>query len=262
MKGDTRLPIDRPSAPVPASSPAVHESNSRRSPSRRGRDEAGYLLLGMILLMASTSLALGAAFTIYGETLEEEFEEEMDVDFDALEEALDSYYRDTGAVPAALADLLTKPVGVTGWMGPYLQETFPDLAAANLDPLHDAWGNAYIVAGFADGEFTIRSPGPDGADDNGSDDDIDRVVTLNPASWYETSWELRILEAAIVAYNYYPTDPEYLSGNWETAAATLQTAGYLPSGTTMLKRFLTDGWGQYYEPDGSPITSLESAGPP
>lgn len=102
------------------------------------------------------------------------------------------YFGDVGAMPAALADLLTIPAGVTayavdnanrtayGWNGPYL--TGGD---SGTDYTTDAWGNAYVYSPAAVPP-TLVSLGADGAvGGTGFDQDItisfpanDRLATV------------------------------------------------------------------------------------
>ena len=81
------------------------------------------------------------------------------------------YIGDVGAVPSSLTDLTTKPGPVpaydyfsrTGWNGPYLQ------IDGTGEIFKDSWDTAYVL-NVADS--TIRSFGPNQADDSGGADDI------------------------------------------------------------------------------------------
>lgn len=86
------------------------------------------------------------------------------------------YESDVGAPPAVLADLLTKPGPVaacalngaqqklTGWCGPYVEKVFQGESTFG-----DAWGTALVYSSAA---RTLRSNGPDRADNGGAGDDL------------------------------------------------------------------------------------------
>ncbi|WP_152979629.1 type II secretion system protein GspG [Stenotrophomonas daejeonensis] len=56
---------------------------------------------------------------------------------------IESYQLDTHVLPASLGDLVAKPAGVSGWLGPY----------AKASDLKDPWGR----------DLEYRAPGQDGA---------------------------------------------------------------------------------------------------
>ncbi len=97
----------------------------------------------------------------------------------SLETALAMYHTDFGAYPpsgnsALVSNLATNVASDPAWKGPYMSFKERDLSgtipgATVIDP----WGNAYLytVSGTPQ-TYRIWSCGPDGADDNGADDDI------------------------------------------------------------------------------------------
>ena len=216
----------------------------------------------MILLLASTSLVVGAAVTVYQRDLEGILNTETNAELAELRDALLDYYEDAQAAPASLADLRVKPDGATGWFGPYVQPEFEDEEAAGLTTLADAWGNAYVLGAVAGWQVTVSSIGPDGEDDDGDDDDRGLVADFDEILWDLTNRELRTIQTAINAYNFYPTSPTYLPGGWVGAVTHLQNEGFLPPGNDYRTRFRYDGWDQSYVDDTDPITSVSSAGPP
>jgi len=247
--------MHRPTRPssVPSSRPAprVADPGSR-----------GYALLGMILLLATTSLVVGAAVTVYQRDLDELLQTETDEELEEIGDAILDYFEDTGETPSSPADLRVEPGGVSGWAGPYLQPEFEDREAAGFTSITDAWGNAYLLGDVEDWQITIRSIGPDGVDDEGDDDDRIAAADLDEALWDLTNRELRTIQTAINAYNYYPTSPTYLPSGWSGAVVKLQNEGFLPPGNDNRTRFRYDGWNQLYVDDTDPITSVTSAGPP
>jgi len=79
-----------------------------------------------------------------------------------LEQAIDTYYLDTGRYPATLKDLIKNPGDVRNWDGPYLKRGIPK----------DPWGGdyVYVCPGKHNKDYDLYSPGPDGVE--GTEDDI------------------------------------------------------------------------------------------
>jgi len=222
----------------------------------------GYVLLGMIVLLATTMLAVGHAVSVFNQDVEQELRDETQRELDALRDAVERYRLDTGEPPASLADLLVEPAGVESWMGPYVNESFQDFEAVDMGILRDGWGNPYVFESVGAFDLVVRSSGPNGIDDDGAEDDLVAAGDYHDTAWKETVWERRILNTAVTAYNFYPTDPEFLNGGWPGSLNQLQGEGFIPDGNAWSDRLRTDGWGQDYLPDGDPITSINTAGPP
>lgn len=67
--------------------------------------------------------------------------------------SVESFYLDTGNVPASLDELVSQPSGVSGWTGPYIKNSL----------LKDPWGRPYQFRVPGDhGDFDIQSFGADG----------------------------------------------------------------------------------------------------
>lgn len=67
--------------------------------------------------------------------------------------SVESFYLDTGNVPASLDELVSQPSGVSGWTGPYIKNSL----------LKDPWGRPYqFVVPGDHGDFDIQSFGADG----------------------------------------------------------------------------------------------------
>jgi general secretion pathway protein G len=82
-------------------------------------------------------------------------------DVAAIEGALGQFSADTGRLPTdaeGLDALLTAPPGLVNWRGPYLQH-----------PAKDPWGRPYVYRVLKNGEFDLRSAGPDGQANTGDD---------------------------------------------------------------------------------------------
>ncbi|WP_240097409.1 type II secretion system major pseudopilin GspG [Thermomonas flagellata] len=70
-----------------------------------------------------------------------------------LAEKIDQYRQDTGRLPARLDDLVSKPAGASGWLGPY----------AKPAELNDPWGHPYVYTVPGQGRpFELTSLGADG----------------------------------------------------------------------------------------------------
>ena len=71
---------------------------------------------------------------------------------ETLAQKVDNYEMDTGALPDRLADLVTQPAGVSGWLGPYATEA----------ELNDPWNTPFEYRVPGDGRrFDIVSYGAD-----------------------------------------------------------------------------------------------------
>ena len=67
---------------------------------------------------------------------------------------LTQFSTDTGRLPTnaeGLAALLTAPPNLPNWNGPYIQH-----------PANDPWGRPYVYRTLINGDFDLRSAGPDG----------------------------------------------------------------------------------------------------
>src|SRR5690554_2364144 len=71
---------------------------------------------------------------------------------ETLAQKVDNYEMDTGALPERLADLVTQPAGVSGWLGPYATEA----------ELNDPWNTPFEYRVPGDGRrYDIVSYGAD-----------------------------------------------------------------------------------------------------
>ena len=150
----------------------------------------------------------------------------------ALAAAVRAYYADHTAFPTSVADLTPEYMdrGVDG--------------GALVDP----WGQGYLVsaapAGGAAVELTIRSAGPDRADDGGGDDDIAVVVSNVPLGREISVWKQAAAQDAVNAAG------ATLVGPWPGNRVALG----LPA------TFYVDGWGRPFLVN-VPANLVYSAGP-
>jgi hypothetical protein len=168
-------------------------------------------------------------------------------ELEALADAAQEHFRDTGSIPASVA-ALESDAGLAGWAGPYMTGAVPDAATGVSQWVVDAWSRNYT---FTVGTtLTITSRGPDGS--SGTSDDLSVVVDFTVVRREETLRELTILNLAITLYNatWLVTDP--LSTDWGTARNQLVTRGYLPADTDLA----TDEWGLAYSADPAGMTPV------
>ncbi len=117
----------------------------------------GFTLLELLVVMAIIGLLAAYVGPKYFSQLGKSEQNVAKAQIEAFAKALDTFRLDTGRYPTSaegLSALMTKPVNVRTWNGPYLAKEIP------LDP----WGKAYIYKnpGSRGREFDILSYGSDG----------------------------------------------------------------------------------------------------
>ncbi len=224
--------------------------------------EHGFMLFGALLLVAITAVGVGLAMTVVTRSLDSDFSDETSEEMELITRACYRFYEDMGAFPASIADLVTKPTGSKGWLGPYLKKTIQIDEDTGLDLTCDAWGSPYVLDIITDSVARARSFGPNGTDDSASGDDLSTMVQVNALLYSKTNWELRHLRTSIAAYNSANPGTQ-LPTNWSAALDLIQAQGFIPSGTVSKTRFLADSWNQSYVPQGAPtVYSVNSSGDP
>ena len=140
----------------------------------------------------------------------------------AIGDAARSFYEDNAAFPATLGELT---------------DTYLDAGIANAN-LIDPWRNPYVLGlsgGFgAPQVLTVRSFGPDRANDDGGDDDISLAVSSVPPGRTATQRKLTIAQTAL---NNNPTT--VLTGVWSSDRVSLNLSD----------AFVADGWGRSFAVD-------------
>ena len=224
-------------------------------------NERGSLLLMAIVALALLSLIVGTAAPVLGTSLRQDLTEETVAEMTAIGNGVVAYFEDHESFPSALIELRTPASGDDRWMGPYADDAFQNDVGTNGDVTHDPWRRPYIYE-FPDAySALIRSRGPNGIDEAGAGDDVERLFAVHHVLWAITMRELRILRPAIEAYNTHEAPPN-LPNPWVAVVNRLQSRNILPKGPEVKFRFREDGWGNPYVPLGSPIDNAESAGPP
>ncbi|NSL56718.1 type II secretion system major pseudopilin GspG [Uliginosibacterium aquaticum] len=117
----------------------------------------GFTLLELLVVMAIIGLLAAYVGPKYFSQLGKSEQNVAKAQIEAFGKALDTFRLDAGRYPTTaegLNALLTKPVDVRTWNGPYLAKAIP------LDP----WGKTYIykIPGTRGRDFDIISYGSDG----------------------------------------------------------------------------------------------------
>jgi len=162
-----------------------------------------------------------------------------------LETAANVYRMKTGAYPAALKDIITRPADpllAERWGGPYLRE---DLATI-IDP----WGNEYrfvIRASNQPEQIDVWSLGADGQD--GTADDIGKLsdeATRSKALGKVAKAQLDLLKAAIdtykVVHNSYPNSLDDLATRPANIEPNRWAGPFIRPGFAF-----ADAWGNAYK---------------
>jgi general secretion pathway protein G len=132
-------------------------------PTRKSRDEAGFTLVELLVVLVI--LALLAALVgprVIGYMSQSKIKTTR-VQIASYQTALELFHLDLGRYPSAqdgLDGLVQAPSGSTGWAGPYL-----DKAVAP-----DPWGNPYVYSADTDGAaYSLKSLGADGKEGGDGD---------------------------------------------------------------------------------------------
>lgn len=237
---------------------AAEETASRPHVAR----ERGFTLIETCVGVAILGLIAASVFPLAASFVDVAMLQATEDEMNTLAAAIEQFFEDTGVFPAQLVYVETKPAGISGWCGPYLLPAFAGDAAALDDYRYDAWRRPYqllVTSGYV---RTLRSFGPDGADDAGAGDDVDRVIDAAPILRETTVAEIQRINAAIVAYNVDHLPDSLLPSSWASAITTLQSAGMLPPGAAAALEYRYDAWGREYVMGAQPTIAVTSLGPP
>jgi general secretion pathway protein G len=123
------------------------------------RGSPGFTLIEMLVVLVIIGLIMGLVGPRVLNYLTDARIKAARLQIEALSNALDLYYLDTGRYPASnegLSALVKRPGNVNTWNGPYIK--------GNIVPL-DPWGNAYVYRSPGDrAPYEIVSLGSDGRD--------------------------------------------------------------------------------------------------
>lgn len=130
--------------------------NVAKRAARRMRD-SGFTLLELLVVMAIIGLLAAYVGPKYFSQISKSEQGVAKAQIEGFAKALDTFRLDAGRYPTSaegLSALMSKPVNVRAWNGPYLAKEIP------LDP----WGKAYVYKnpGTRGRDFDIISYGSDG----------------------------------------------------------------------------------------------------
>jgi general secretion pathway protein G len=144
-------------------------ANSYPSPARRAcgaevrKGEAGFTLVEMLVVITIIGLVMALVGPRVLGYLGESKVKAAKIQIESFSAALDLYYLDNGAYPAAnegLTALVQRPSSATAWNGPYLKT-----GSVPADP----WGHPYVYKVPGDHEpYEIDSYGAGGVGDSQS----------------------------------------------------------------------------------------------
>lgn len=148
--------------------PANPATETHRQPHRRDRDDEGFTLVELLVVLAILTMLATFVGPQVLRYLGKARTDTARVQISSIVSALELYAIDNGGYPpqeAGLAALLQPPPGATRWNGPYLKK---------VDGIVDPWGRpyGYRVVGPA-GQFTVFTLGRDNAvGGTGEDQDV------------------------------------------------------------------------------------------
>jgi len=221
------------------------------------RRKRGFTGLTLIVTITAMVLVVGATLPSVAVVAERTRETESSQELNLLKAAVESFFRDTGVLPAALSELTVNGAGRSGWVGPYLN---PDFSALDSEPdsvAQDAWDRDYLLTVNGASGLEIRSRGRDGTADTA--DDLVTSVNVEFLRRASTLAELKIINNSIAAYNTTFLEVDPLSGDWSQIFLKLKNTAYLPMTIDDLD---TDDWGDAYISDpigANPVTSMTSS---
>jgi general secretion pathway protein G len=217
------------------------------------RHQAGFTLLELVVVTAILVVLAGIALPVAGKAWTSAARRATRARLDELAEAALELVRDTGRLPRTVGDLVERPDGVTGWIGPYVATAWSvrDAEGALVPGVPDAWSRPIELEPLSTDRFRLVSRGPDGVP---GADDLELVVDCTPLRRETTLRALEEVNRSLAAWDaLHPGAP--LERDWPRARARLVAEGLLPADP----RHERDAWGRPYVPAGEGAWRLASA---
>ncbi|MBK3665367.1 type II secretion system major pseudopilin GspG [Bradyrhizobium diazoefficiens] len=127
-----------------------------RAAIRRGRADAGYTLLELLVVMGVIAILTAVATPQLMGYFGKAKVQSAQLQIENINTALEMYYMENGTYPSVsvgLRALVEAPPEAPRWNGPYLK---------NAKTLLDPWGRPYQYAVTDQGEYNVYSLGPSG----------------------------------------------------------------------------------------------------
>lgn len=216
------------------------------------RRSSGFTLLELIVVVAILTVLAGIALPVASKAWNSAARRATRERLTELARASLDYARDVGAAPKRVADLLERPDGVRGWLGPYVAIEAVDPAGGRPAAL-DAWSRAIVVVpdAAASERFVLASRGLDGVE---SEDDLAVAVDLTPIFRERTLRALDLANDALARWRAAHPG-EGIARDWPRARARLVVDGWLAADSETER----DAWGRALEADRSAATAEHAA---
>lgn len=213
----------------------------------------GMTLIELVVVMSIVALIAGIALPATAKLMDNRTEDESGLRIERLGAAIEAFAEDHLGLPTELRWLREAPPGgAARWRGPYIPQDFQTGEGGALRFDVDGWTRTirWAPSGL---EGTLRSDGSDAA--AGTTDDLSLIVDIRPLLRQVTVERIRIINTAIVNYNLALQNTQPLTGTADQVLQRLGQAGYLPSGSTVLR---SDAFGSAWTVRGDPVTAITS----
>jgi prepilin-type N-terminal cleavage/methylation domain-containing protein len=224
-----------------------------RARRQTNRGTSGFTLLEMIIVISIMAIVAGAAIPLASAAINSKARRATLSELEGLQAAVAEYFRDTGTLPTATADMEQNP-SVAGWTGPYLIAFSIDRNSGLSQYAVDAWSQPYRFSANGS-QLTITSPGKGGSFGDGND--LDVTIDVTPIRREITLEKQRIVNQAIQHYNAAWLADDPLPASYASLLSKLVAKGYLPA----TEPFSKDGWGAAFVADPqalSPVVKIKS----
>ncbi|MCB9913594.1 MAG: prepilin-type N-terminal cleavage/methylation domain-containing protein [Planctomycetes bacterium] len=212
------------------------------------RRRGGFSLLELIVVVTIMAILAGAAVPVASMAINSKKRTVTLEEMDGLRLAAAEYFRDTGALPTAVAQMETDP-GLDGWAGPYLQRFSIDQASGLSQYSVDAWSQPYTLTATSS-VLSIASPGLGGVSGDANDLFVSLDVTAIRRDM--TLDLLEVVNGAINRYNATWLDSDPLPASISSLLDKLVARGYLPAP----EPFTDDYWGDALVADPLGLTPV------